>query len=137
MILLTNPNLILLTKFFNSKRQEISPQTIRFYRTCLTPFLKSYPLTSQGINGFLSNLTCGNATHAYYRAIRAFCNPHTFRRTFASNLHRAGMDTEHIMRLGGWESLGIVVRYTRSVKFEDSMNLYKSPLSLKANKICN
>ena len=29
------------------------------------------------------------------------CNPHTFRRTFASNLHRAGLDVEHIMRLGG------------------------------------
>ena len=26
------------------------------------------------------------------------CNPHTFRRTFASNLHRAGLDVEHIMR---------------------------------------
>ncbi|MFC2052073.1 tyrosine-type recombinase/integrase [Chloroflexota bacterium] len=30
------------------------------------------------------------------------CNPHTFRQAFASNLHRAGMDIEHIMRLGGW-----------------------------------
>ena len=29
------------------------------------------------------------------------CNPHTFRRTFASNLHRSGLDVEHIMRLGG------------------------------------
>lgn len=29
------------------------------------------------------------------------CNPHTFRRTFASSLYRAGMDIEHIMRLGG------------------------------------
>jgi integrase/recombinase XerD len=29
------------------------------------------------------------------------CNPHVFRRTFASNLHRAGMDIEHVMRLGG------------------------------------
>jgi len=53
------------------------------------------------------------------------CNPHTFRRTFASNLHRAGMDIEHIMRLGGWESLDMVVRYTRSVKFEDSLKLYR------------
>jgi len=33
------------------------------------------------------------------------CSPHTFRRTFASNLHRAGLDIEHIMRLGGWECL--------------------------------
>jgi integrase len=30
-------------------------------------------------------------------------NPHNFRRTFASNFHRAGLDIEHIMRLGGWE----------------------------------
>jgi integrase len=42
------------------------------------------------------------------------CNPHTLRRTFASNLHRAGLDVEHIMRLGGWESLDMVLRYTRS-----------------------
>ena len=54
------------------------------------------------------------------------CNPHTFRRTFASNLHRAGMDIEHIMRLGGWESLEMVLRYTRSVKFEESLKLYRS-----------
>jgi site-specific recombinase XerD len=53
------------------------------------------------------------------------CNPHTFRRTFASNLHRVGLDIEHIMRLGGWESLDMVLRYTRPVKFEDSLALYK------------
>jgi site-specific recombinase XerD len=53
------------------------------------------------------------------------CNPHTFRRTFASNLHRAGLDVEHIMRLGGWESLDMVLRYTRSVKFEESLRLYQ------------
>jgi site-specific recombinase XerD len=52
------------------------------------------------------------------------CNPHTFRRTFASNLHRAGLDVEHIMRLGGWESLDMVLRYTSSVKFEESLKLY-------------
>ena len=50
------------------------------------------------------------------------CNPHTFRRTFASNLHRQGLDIEHIMRLGGWESLDMVLRYTRSVKFEESLS---------------
>ncbi len=53
------------------------------------------------------------------------CNPHTFRRTFASNLHRNGLDIEHIMRLGGWENLDMVVRYTRSVKFEESLRLYQ------------
>jgi len=54
------------------------------------------------------------------------CNPHTFRRTFASNLHRSGLDVEHIMRLGGWESLDMVLRYTRSVKFEESLRLYQA-----------
>jgi len=53
------------------------------------------------------------------------CSPHTFRRTFASNLHRSGLDVEHIMRLGGWESLDMVLRYTRSVKFEESLRLYR------------
>jgi site-specific recombinase XerD len=33
---------------------------------------------------------------------------HEFRRGFASDLHRAGLDVEHIMRLGGWESLDMV-----------------------------
>jgi hypothetical protein len=28
------------------------------------------------------------------------------------------------MRLGGWESLDMVLRYTRSMKFEDSLRLY-------------
>jgi hypothetical protein len=40
-------------------------------------------------------------------------------------LHRAGLGVEHIMRLGGWESLDVVVRYTRSVKFEESLKLYR------------
>jgi site-specific recombinase XerD len=53
------------------------------------------------------------------------CHPHTFRITFASNLHRKGLDVEYIMRLGGWESLDMVLRYTRSVKFEDSLKLYQ------------
>jgi len=53
------------------------------------------------------------------------CSPHTFRRTFASNLHRAGLDVEHIMRLGGWESLDMVLRYTRSVRFEESLRVYQ------------
>ena len=38
---------------------------------------------------------------------------------------RFHMDIEHIMRLGGWSSLDMVLTYTRSVKFEDSLKLYK------------
>jgi site-specific recombinase XerD len=53
------------------------------------------------------------------------CNAHSFRRTFASNLHLADLDVEHIMRLGGWDNLEMVLRYTQSVKFEDSLRLYQ------------
>jgi site-specific recombinase XerD len=57
------------------------------------------------------------------------CNPHTFRRTFACLLRKAGVDTMTIKDLGRWESLEMVQRYTRSVTFEDSLKFYKPPLS--------
>ena len=65
---------LLLTKFINSRRQGISPRTIQFYEYCLEPFVNRYELTSESINQFLSELSCGNAKHAYFRALRAFCN---------------------------------------------------------------
>ena len=57
------------------------------------------------------------------------CNPHTFRRTFACLLRKAGVDTMTIKDLGRWESLDMVQRYTRSMGFEDSLKFYKAPLS--------
>ena len=58
------------------------------------------------------------------------CNPHTFRRTFASLLRKQGIDSLTIRDLGRWESVAMVERYTRSVTFEDSLKHYKSPLSV-------
>jgi site-specific recombinase XerD len=58
------------------------------------------------------------------------CNPHTFRRTFAVLLRKAGIDTMTIKELGRWESLEMVQRYTRSFSFQDSMKFYKSPLAV-------
>jgi len=57
------------------------------------------------------------------------CNPHTFRRTFACLLRKAGVDTMTIKDLGRWESLEMVQRYTRSLTFNDSLKFYKAPLS--------
>jgi site-specific recombinase XerD len=57
------------------------------------------------------------------------CNPHTFRRTFACLLRKAGVDTLTIKDLGRWESLEMVQRYTQSISFEDSLKFYKAPLS--------
>jgi len=62
-------------------------------------------------------------------ATRLPCNPHTFRRTFACLLRKAGVDTMTIRDLGRWESLEMVQRYTRSVTFHDSLKFYKAPLA--------
>jgi integrase/recombinase XerD len=56
------------------------------------------------------------------------CNAHTFRRTFACLLRKAGLDVLTIKDLGRWESLEMVQRYTRSVTFNDSLKFYKAPL---------
>jgi integrase len=57
------------------------------------------------------------------------CNAHTFRRTFACLLRKAGIDVMTIKDLGRWESLEMVQRYTRSINFKDSLKFYKGPLS--------
>ena len=57
------------------------------------------------------------------------CNPHTFHRTFACLLRKAGVDTMTIKDLGRWESLEMVQRYTRSVTFQDNLKFYKAPMS--------
>jgi site-specific recombinase XerD len=57
------------------------------------------------------------------------CNPHSFRRAFASILLKSGIDSLDIKRLGRWQSLAMIDRYTRSVQFDDSLKHYKAPLS--------
>ncbi len=61
------------------------------------------------------------------------CNPHTFRRTFACLLRKAGVDPMTIKDLGRWESLEMVQRYTRSVTFEDSMKHYQGAVGVGAS----
>jgi len=52
------------------------------------------------------------------------CNAHAFRGTFALILAKRGVNGLHIMRLGGWESMAVVERYTRSVEFDNSLKGY-------------
>jgi hypothetical protein len=40
-------------------------------------------------------------------------------------MERISSYVEHIVRLGGWESLDMVVRYMRSVRFEEGLKLYR------------
>jgi site-specific recombinase XerD len=62
----------LLTHFVNSRREGLSSRTLEYYRYCLTPYVNRYDLTADGINAFLSNLTCGNSKCNYYNAIAVF-----------------------------------------------------------------
>jgi site-specific recombinase XerD len=62
----------MLSDFLNSRRQGLSKHTLLFYQRCLGKAI-GVELTSQGINKFLSSLTCGNGKFAYYRAMRALC----------------------------------------------------------------
>jgi site-specific recombinase XerD len=57
------------------------------------------------------------------------CNAHCFRRAFACIMRRSGVDTMTIKDLGRWESIAMVQRYTKSISFQDSLRLYKAPLS--------
>jgi site-specific recombinase XerD len=86
-----------------------------------SPGKNIWNMTRRGIQSMLKD---------YHEKSGLPCNAHTFRRTFASNLHRKGVDVEHIMRLGGWETLDMVVRYTKSVKFEDSLKVYEGAMKL-------
>lgn len=53
------------------------------------------------------------------------CNPHTFRRTFACLLRKAGLDMLTIKDLGRWESVDMVQRYTLSISFNDCLKFYR------------
>jgi site-specific recombinase XerD len=53
------------------------------------------------------------------------CNPHSFRRGFACNLHKKGLSTLDIMHLGGWSDLSMVLRYTQSITFDDCLKHYR------------
>ena len=61
------------------------------------------------------------------------CNPHSFRRGFACNLHRRGLSTLDIMHLGGWSDLSMVLRYTRSITFGDCLEHYRGALVYSSN----
>jgi len=53
------------------------------------------------------------------------CNAHTFRRGFATELRKKGLNELDISELGRWNSTAMVKRYTRAFKFEDAAARYR------------
>ncbi len=92
-------------------------------------------LKSNGGKGDTSGNIWGITTYGIVSMLRRLekttgitCNPHTFRRTFAVLLRKAGVDTMTIQNLGRWDSITMVQRYTRSFTFRDSLRFYQPPL---------
>lgn len=99
---------------------ELTEQYLKEWLGQYTPDGNIWGITESGIVSMLKRLEATTGLP---------CNPHTFRRTFACLLRKAGVDTMTIKDLGRWESLEMVQRYTRSVDFNQSLKFYKPPLS--------
>ena len=54
------------------------------------------------------------------------CNPHSFRRGMCVHNLKSGLSTRIVQSLGGWESIVMVERYSRSLSFEDALGVYRS-----------
>ncbi len=97
----------------------LSEQYLKLWLDKYEPNRNIWGITKSGITTMLQRLE---------ESTGITCNPHTFRRTFAVLLRKAGVDTMTIKELGRWESIQMVQRYTRSFSFHDSLKFYKPPL---------
>ena len=52
------------------------------------------------------------------------CNSHSFRKGFAINNLKSGLSTRIVQSPGGWKSIVIVERYSGSLSFEDTLQVY-------------
>jgi site-specific recombinase XerD len=53
------------------------------------------------------------------------CNAHSFRRGFCVHNVKSGLSTRVVQALGGWETINMVERYSRSLSFEEAFRLYQ------------
>ena len=53
------------------------------------------------------------------------CNPHSFRRGMATHNLKSRPGTRIVQALGGCENIVMVERYSKSLSFDDALELYK------------
>jgi len=75
----------------------------------------SFGLTAEGIQTVFKILS---------RETGIRCSPHALRRGFAVHLVKSGLSTRVVQSLGGWESIAMVERYTKSLSFYDALQVY-------------
>ena len=83
----------------------------------------SFELTSRGIQIMLKRL--GNETGLQ-------CNPHSFRRGFCVHQIKSGLSTRVVQALGGWETIAMVENYSKSLGFDEALNLYNKVVNSNA-----
>ena len=76
----------------------------------------SFELNKGGAQTMLKRLTAETGIH---------CNAHAFRRGFAVYQIKSGLSTRVVQALGGWEQLSMVEHYSKSLTFDDALQLYK------------
>ncbi len=54
------------------------------------------------------------------------CNPHSFRRGFCVHQVKSGLSTRVVQALGGWDTIVMVEKYSKSLSFDEALSLYKS-----------
>ena len=53
------------------------------------------------------------------------CNPHSFRRGFCVHQVKSGLSTRIVQALGGWDTISMVENYSKSLSFDEALNLYR------------
>ena len=53
------------------------------------------------------------------------CNAYSFRRGFCVHQVKSGLSTRVVQALGGWERINMVEHYSKSLSFDEALNLYK------------
>jgi site-specific recombinase XerD len=76
----------------------------------------SFELNKGGAQTMLKRLAAETGIH---------CNAHAFRRGFAVYQIKLGLSTRVVQALGGWEQISMVERYSKSLTFDDALQLYK------------
>ncbi len=59
------------------------------------------------------------------------CNAHSFRRGFAVHNVKSGLSNKVIQSLGGWDTISMVENYSKSLGFDEALNLYRQINGLK------
>ncbi|MFC1865670.1 tyrosine-type recombinase/integrase [Chloroflexota bacterium] len=95
------------------------------YRKCLA----GNGLIRQWFNEHDSFAITINGAQAMFKTLKAesgiACNVHSFRRGFCVHQVKSGLSTQVAQALGGWESITMVERYSRSFDFDGALELYR------------